>query len=127
MHCPHCHSTYVEGVTRCPTCDVDLVASPAAEDVAPADDLELVTVLETSDPGLLPVVHSLLEAEQIPVVVQNDFVQDAVGLGRATGQNQATGRARVLVPAVLADAARELIADHATELAADAEPPATGD
>ena len=119
MFCPQCRNEYQPGVTRCDACGVDLVPQlePLPEDRA--EWLDLVTVLETGEPLRLKVVRSLLEAEQIPCVVDGESARTALGL---IGGEGGLGPWRLQVPAELADAARELIADRGSELAEDSEP-----
>lgn len=90
---------------------------------------EPVTVLETYDPLLPPVVQSLLEAEGIPCFVLNEFTQDLIGGRMLLGGNPILGPIRIEVEAGQAEAARELIAHHIStietddaELAGEAEP-----
>ncbi|MFN8587188.1 MAG: DUF2007 domain-containing protein [Candidatus Eisenbacteria bacterium] len=72
----------------------------------------MVTVLETHDPLLTPVVKSLLEAEGIPCVVLNEFTQDLLGSRLVLGYNPVLGPMRVQVESANEEAARELIAHH---------------
>jgi hypothetical protein len=124
MICPRCGTTYPAGTTRCAACAVDLDATAAPEGADRAEWVELVTVYRAADPSELEVLHSLLEAEQIPCVIRDERSQDLVGLGRLPfGVNLATGPALLLVPAEMAEAARELIADHGAEIPAEQEPP----
>ena len=127
MYCPKCHAEYIPGFTRCADCNVALVeelparpkrareakpADPPRPDLPPCDELELVTVLVSGDPGLIAVAKSLLGAAEIPFAVQGDGVQDLVGIGRITNAfNVMTGPAKLQVAAQDADDARELLAD----------------
>ena len=80
----------------------------------------MVTVLETHDALLTPVVKSLLEAEGIPCVVYNEFPQDLIGSRLVLGYNPLLGPMRVEVAAEHADAARELVDHHLSAAEADA-------
>lgn len=80
---------------------------------------EPVTVLETYDPLLPPVVQSLLEAEGIPCFVLNEFTQDLIGSRVLLGGNQILGPIRIEVDAQQAEAARELIAHHISTIETD--------
>lgn len=80
----------------------------------------LVTVLETHDPLLTPVVQSLLEAEGIPCSVLNEFTQDLIGSRLVLGYNPVLGPIRVQVEAQHEEAARELIAHHLSAAEVDA-------
>ncbi len=119
MFCPQCRNEYPAGQTRCERCGLDLVDElPTGADVVP---LDLVTVFETGDQDLIPVVRALLEAEQIPCVVDNEPVTEPF-----PGVSAIAGPALVRVPAALAEAARALIADRTSELAEDSTPEEPG-
>ena len=71
-----------------------------------------VTVLETSDQGLIAIAKSLLEDADIPFFAKGEAVQDLFGWGRVlTGFNIVTGAIQLQVPADAADDARELLKD----------------
>ncbi len=72
----------------------------------------MVTVYETHDPLLTPVLKSLLEAEGIPCFVLNEFTQDLIGGRFLLGFNPLLGPMKIEVEAAHAEAARELIAHH---------------
>jgi hypothetical protein len=96
MICPICKSEYRHGFNRCADCDEPLVDS-LAEDAA-ADRDELVMVLKTTDPALLPVAKSVLEAAGVPHVVQGEAGINVFPLGAAASRvtNRLTG-ATILV------------------------------
>ena len=79
MYCPECSGEYREGFTHCADCDVDLVDNLPSPEEAPAG--ELVTVLETSDPGELAFMESLLRGAGIPFSTKGDHLQSSVRLG----------------------------------------------
>ncbi len=111
MFCPVCGQEYREGIARCAECDAVLVRerpSPASGEHVEWSEFE--TVLETTDPALIAVAKSLLEAEGIPCSTSGDLIQDLVGLGRfPTGGNLATGPVRLMVPLERSAEARELL------------------
>ena len=127
MYCPICRTEYIAGFTHCSDCNVPLVEElpqrskrerrprphgSARPDLPPRDDLDLVTVLASGDPGLMAVAKSLLRSADIPFLVQGEGVQDLFGVGRiGSGFNVVTGPARLQVGADDADDARELLAD----------------
>ena len=90
-------------------------ARPSPAPPPPADHRHdpdgLVTVLETSDPGLVGVAESLLEEADIEFIALNEDVQDVIGLGRVGGLNVATGPVRLQVAAARAADARALLKD----------------
>ena len=71
MYCPKCKGEYREGFTQCTDCQISLVDElPQSEsDDAPID---LVEVLSTADPGLIALVKSVLEAEDIPYLAHGE-------------------------------------------------------
>ena len=107
MFCPECGTEYPAGVTRCTTCDVELVESPAVADETEWTDL--VTVLETGDPSLLLVAKTLLEAEHIAAFAEGQDVQESLGAGRVPEADVPMGPGRLRVRPQDADAARELL------------------
>lgn len=119
MYCPKCGQEYREGASVCADCGVALTRDPAKPRQKPAAErLDLETVLETSDPAMLMVARSLLEAEGIPCFLRGELLQDFIGLGRlASGTNFITGPVELQVPAARkAEAQRLLAADHVATL-----------
>jgi len=71
----------------CADCDVQLVAEqPESEPEKGQPDIELLTVLETSDAGLVAIAKSLLEDAEIPFMVRGEYIQDLFGVGRFPGK-----------------------------------------
>ena len=110
MVCPRCRTRYEEGVTRCPTCNVELVAElpPPAEDRT--EWVDLVTVLETGDPSLLLVAKSLLDAEDIPSFAEGEGIQEGLGAGRISEADIPMGPGKLRVRLEDAETAREMLA-----------------
>src|SRR5689334_19836638 len=86
MYCPQCGAEYREGFNECSDCQAALVweKPPEPEDllsefdnVPPGrgnPDLELVTVLETSDPLVIAAAKGLLDEAPIPFYVLGDEI-----------------------------------------------------
>jgi len=70
-----------------------------------------VTVLETSDQGLIALAKSLLEEAEIPCFAKGEGIQDLLGAGRVGGFSILAGPIQLQVPATAADDARELLKD----------------
>ncbi len=121
MFCPQCTTEYPAGVTRCPECDVDLVAEPPTVARDEAEWVDLVTVLETADPSLLLVAKSLLEAESITAFAEGEGVQEGLGAGRIAEADIPMGPGRLRVRREDEDAARELLVN--LQPLDEAEPP----
>ena len=111
LYCPDCGHEFREGVTICTDCGIALVSSPPPIPGAPTVEwLDLETVLETSDPALLPVVRSLLEAEDIPCFLRGELLQEFLGWGRLpSGKNFITGPVQLQVPRKHVEEARQLL------------------
>ena len=80
--------------------------------MAPPTDPESgpVLVFTTADVGLLPVVKSVLQAAEIPFLVQGEHALGQLPTGLLAGPFARTGMAaRVFVPAAHAEGARELL------------------
>ena len=103
MYCPQCGSEYREGFLECADCEVPLVENPPAEKLHP--DLQLVTVLESSDPAFLAVAESLLLEEKIPHFKKGDQ------MGSLFGANVAGGPVWIQVPEEHAEAALEMLGE----------------
>ena len=117
MFCPQCGTEYREGVTVCRDCGVGLVEDRPPEPAEPRYEwADLVTVLRTSDPALIAVAKSLLEAEGIPCFAQGERLQDLLGLGRAGGGvNLVTGPVQLQVPREHESEARLLLEARQTQ------------
>lgn len=113
MFCPQCGAEYKEGVAECADCEVALVDQPPPPPEHPEPDL--VGVFETSQPALLPVVVSMLEAAGIDPVVEGDEVMGMLPVGQfGAGAWSQGGRGLSVVVRVAgerAEEARALLAD----------------
>jgi hypothetical protein len=118
LKCPLCGRRHDPGIYYCESCRVSL--GPAAEapsrpaGTPPADDQtpgpgELVAVHRTADVAELPVISSLLQAAEIPFLVQGEHALALEPRGRLLGSGMGEIGAVVLVPAELAAEARELL------------------
>jgi hypothetical protein len=84
MFCPKCGSEYRVGFTECAECAVPLV--DALTTPPPGNpDVHLVTVFESGDAALIPLVRSLLDSAGIPFVTKGEGIQDLFGWGRMPG------------------------------------------
>jgi hypothetical protein len=77
-------------------------------------DEKLVAVLKTTDPALLPIARSVLEAAGIPHVVQGEAGVNVFPLGAAGARvtNRLTGTS-ILVPEEYSEEARALLEEPA--------------
>ena len=117
MYCPNCRAEFRDdaGLTVCSECGGPLLAGELPEEPDhPEDhtDLDLVTVFEGGDPGLLGVARSLLDDAGIPYAAAGDGLQDLFGAGRlGTHFNLITGPIDIRVRRQDEQAARDLLAD----------------
>ena len=108
LFCPSCKAEYRVGFTRCADCDIALVEE-MPPDPSP-EDLELVSVLETTDSSLLPVVRSVLDAAGIEYLVQGEEALGLLPFGRVGGViNPRALGAIIRVPRSRQEEARALI------------------
>lgn len=111
MFCPECKLEYREGHERCADCNVPLVESLPPEEEGDPAPLDLVTVFEAGDPGVLAMAHSMLDEQNIPYLTLGEGLQDLFGLGRiGTGFNILTGPAQIQVEAGREEEVRALLA-----------------
>ena len=118
MFCPNCETEYQKNVEICADCQVPLVSKEnpqlKAQQKINADDLELVQIFSTQDPGLVALAKSLLDEAGIPAMVRNEGIQDLFGFGRLTF-NPISGDVDFFVNAEDSAAALELMAGISTE------------
>ena len=110
MFCPKCGAEYVEGKEHCPDCDVDLVPEPTDPHAAE----EQITILETSNSTLIPVIKSVLAANEIPYTTEGEammnlFPSEALG----ALLHQSAGELVIKVPKSRVQEARDLLDTHA--------------
>jgi len=74
MWCPQCKSEYIQGIFRCPDCDIDLVYTLPEETDKPVidKDVEFVEIMTTYDAGVLTVVKSILDDINIPYFIKGE-------------------------------------------------------
>lgn len=106
MWCPECGAQYETTAATCPACHVALANRPRP---APAPDVELIRVFSTGDAGEIAVARSVLQAEDIDVLVRGDGLQDLFGWGRITPFNYLVGPAEFWVRAEDAARAADLL------------------
>lgn len=110
MFCPKCRDEFIEGITECPDCKIPLVneLSVAYEPIY----VDLVTVMESGDPGLIMVAKSLLENAGIRYYAKGETAQNLFGGGTfGTGFNLLTGPTQIQVSKADFEEALELLKD----------------
>ena len=112
MFCPKCREEYRTGFDTCADCGVPLVAElPDPEPVKEQPDIELSTVLESSNAGLVAIAKSLLANAEIPFEVQSEYLQDLFGAGRLGDINVLVGPVKLQVNAQDKDEALGILED----------------
>lgn len=94
MWCRECGAQYGPTAATCPSCHSALTSRARP---APSPDVELVRVFATGDAGQIALARSLLQAEEIDVLVRGDGLQDLFGWGRITPFNYVVGPAEFWV------------------------------
>ena len=86
MFCPKCRSEYIEGITRCPDCDVDMVQElPEDNDGFRSisgfpdsyPETEWVMIYKPNSAQQVAMIKMILEREQIPSYIANEFSRRA--------------------------------------------------
>ncbi len=114
MYCPQCDAEYKDNVQQCADCKVDLVPKENRTVPRNDDDLDLVHVFSTRDPGIVALAKSLLDEAKIPAMVRNESLQDLFGFGRVNF-NPISGDVDFFVNADDREAALELLAEVAAQ------------
>ena len=111
MFCPKCGGEFVDGITRCEECKVDLTGEAPARETIDVED-ELVPVLRTGDPLVVALAKSLLDGAGIDFFVKGEGIQDLFAFGRVgTGFSPITGPAEFQVRRYKEAEARTVLAD----------------
>jgi len=96
MFCPKCRDEFVSGTKECPDCQVPLVEELLEEDEPVY--VELVTALESTDPGKIMIAKSMLEEAGIRYFAKGEGIQHLFGWGTfGTGFNLLTGPVQIMV------------------------------
>ena len=106
MHCPRCLTEYREGFSECTDCHVALAPGPPPATREEGHEVDLVTVLQTSDPFAANLAKATLEDAGIDYVAGGDDANER-GL---TGMSPAGAMASQLqVESDRAEEAREAL------------------
>ena len=87
MYCPECGYDYRAGFDECPQCQIPLVEDAGGEvddsgrKAESTEDVELVTVLDTGNPGLVAVAKSVLDGSDILYIVEGEGQLGVFGVG----------------------------------------------
>lgn len=74
-----CGGEFVEGIGRCPLCDVPLIAAPLEDESEAFADEPIVAAVEVWNPAEAEIVCSLLRGHDIPCILkaENQYAVDA--------------------------------------------------
>jgi hypothetical protein len=89
MHCPQCLTEYRDGFSECADCHVPLAPGLPPETQPEEHTVELVTVLETSDPFLINLAKATLEDAGIEYVLGGDDADERLLTGMPVGAHAA--------------------------------------
>lgn len=104
MFCPKCKSEFIDGITKCPDCGLDL------EETLPSEEfVEFVKVFESSDPMLTALIKSILDEAEIKYFVTGEYMQSILGAKFSFASNADIGNAEFLVSKENEELVRELI------------------
>ena len=77
MFCPKCKCEYREGFNFCSDCNIELVEVLLNEEL-PSDKFEyseLITIAETGDISIIPIVKSILDSYEIKYFIQGETLR----------------------------------------------------
>lgn len=77
MFCPKCKCEYREGFNFCSDCKIELVEHLPSEEL-PSEEFEyseLVTIAETMDFSIIPIVKSILDSEEIRYFIKGEMIR----------------------------------------------------
>lgn len=77
MFCPKCKCEYIEGFKFCADCKIELVEESPSEEL-PSEEfvyLEFVTIAETSDICVIPIVKSILDYGEIKYFIKGEMIR----------------------------------------------------
>ena len=77
MFCPKCKCEYREGFNFCSDCNIELVEVLLNEEL-PSDKFEyseLITIAETGDISIIPIVKSILDSYEIKYFIQGEMIR----------------------------------------------------
>jgi hypothetical protein len=114
MFCPKCKDEFIQGILTCPDCKVSLCNQLPDESIETYEPeyVELLTVLETADIGIIMVAKSILEEAGIRYLAKGEGLQHLFGAGVfGAGFNTLTGPVQIQVSKDDSATAIELLKD----------------
>jgi hypothetical protein len=105
MFCPECRAEYREGFAVCADCRADLVPTLPEDVHDERPDMELVSIFDSTNPALIGVAKTVLDAAGIEFLVVGD---DGA---RMFSGNPFLGRVRLQVEKKLAEEAEALLSE----------------
>lgn len=111
MFCPECGAEFREGIEQCFDCEVPLIPEPPPEPEVEA----YVTVLETFDVSIIPLLKTALAGAGIPYRFRGEGLMNIFpAKTRGALFHDSAGEVLVRVPESRADEARQLLESTAT-------------
>jgi len=106
MHCPQCLTEYRDGFSECSDCHVPLAQGPPPSAPAEGHAVDLVTVLESSDPFVVNLGKATLDDAGIEYVMEGD---DSAERGLTGMSPMGAMASQIQVESARADEARDLL------------------
>lgn len=77
MFCPKCKCEYREGFNFCADCKIELVENLPSEELQSeeVEYSELVTIAETMDYSIIPIVKSILDSGEIKYFIKGEMIR----------------------------------------------------
>jgi hypothetical protein len=104
MFCPKCKCEYRDGFNFCSDCNMELVEALPNEEL-PSDKFvysKLVTIAETCDISIIPIVKSILDSVEIKYFIQGEMLRGIAVLNNIM---------QIQVPIEDAQTAKDLLKD----------------
>ena len=107
MYCSKCKREYEDDIEVCPKCKIPLVKELPEGPVF----VELVTIFESSERGIIALAKSILEDAGIKYFPKGEGLQDLFGFGRVGGYNILVGPVEIQVRKDDEEVAKEILGE----------------
>ena len=113
MYCPKCKAEYVDTITVCPNCNLNLVGKLSEN---PADNfIEFVTILKTGNQAITAIAKSLLDEAEIKYFATGEHMQGVFGMRLGFAPSATFGEVEIKVSLENQEIAEKLLEDLKNE------------